>query len=178
MIMDNQATSFRIREATAADVPALAQLHVDTFNETHTGGLRNGPSYALRAQQWGEVFRRADPDTFCFVIEDEQKALIGFASGEPYSRPELPQFSGHLNKIYLLRMYHRRGLGKLLLGRVVERFLSQGITSMVLFGEASNPTNGFYEAMGGERLYAPNGDFHGAYGWRDLQALAARCRAS
>jgi GNAT superfamily N-acetyltransferase len=75
-------------------------------------------------------------------------------------------------------MYHRRGLGKLLLGRVVERFLSQGITSMVLFGEASNPTNGFYEAMGGERLYAPNGDFHGAYGWRDLQALAARCRAS
>lgn len=30
--------SFRIRDATAADIPALAALHVQTFNETHRSG--------------------------------------------------------------------------------------------------------------------------------------------
>jgi hypothetical protein len=46
---------------------------------------------------------------------------------------------------------------------------------MLLFGDAQNPSNGFYEALGAERLYAANGEFHGGYGWRDLQRLASIC---
>jgi hypothetical protein len=46
---------------------------------------------------------------------------------------------------------------------------------MLLFGEATNPSNGFYEAFGAEHLYSDTGEFNGAYGWRDLHALAARC---
>jgi hypothetical protein len=46
---------------------------------------------------------------------------------------------------------------------------------MLLFGEARNPSNGFYEALGAERLFAANGDFHGGYGWRDLRKLASVC---
>ena len=56
---------------------------------------------------------------------------------------------------------------------VARRFLREGITSMLLFGEASNPSNGFYEAFGAERLYSESGEFHGGYGWRDLQTLVA-----
>jgi signal transduction histidine kinase len=43
---------------------------------------------------------------------------------------------------------------------------------MVLFGAASNPSCGFWEALSGERLYTANGEFHGGYGWRDLRSLA------
>ena len=46
---------------------------------------------------------------------------------------------------------------------------------MLLFGDAANPSNGFYEAFGADRLYGPSGEFNGGYGWRDLGALAARC---
>ena len=47
---------------------------------------------------------------------------------------------------------------------------------MLLFGDANNPSNGFYEAMGGERIVgATPEDFHGAYGWRDLSAVVTRC---
>jgi hypothetical protein len=35
-----------------------------------------------------------------------------------------------------------------------------------------DPSNGFYERMGAERLFAPNGDSHGGYGWRDIRPLA------
>ena len=85
---------------------------------------------------------------------------------------------GELNKIYLLRQYHRLGLGRRLIGHVARRFLSRGMTSMLLFGDAKNPSNQFYEHLAGEKLIAPNGEFHGGYGWRDLQRLAEICPSS
>ena len=108
---------FIIREATSADISALAHLHVETFNETHVGPFGKGPTYELRERQWST----------------------------------------------------RR--------HVARRFLSQGISSMLLFGEARNPSNGFYEAMAAEKLFAANGEFHGGYGWRDLRRLVNICPA-
>lgn len=165
------AESFAIREAVAADLPALAQLHVDAFIETHGGP---GPTYQVREWQWREAFAQAKPDWFCYVIAGEEGSLSGFAKGVPYSG-SVPHYTGELNKIYLLRRFHRRGLGRRLIGHVSRRFLSQGIDSMLLFGDAANPSNGFYEALGAERLITEKGDFHGGYGWRDLRALAAKC---
>ena len=63
----------------------------------------------------------------------------------------------------------------MLVCRVASRFLGQGVTSMLLFGDARSPSNGFYEHLGAERLLSPEGEFHGGYGWRDLAALAQRC---
>jgi GNAT superfamily N-acetyltransferase len=108
------------------------------------------------------------------VIENNHDELIGFAKGTPHDGG-VPGFEGELNKIYLLRRYHRQGLGRELLCRVAGRFLSRGVSSMLLFGDAGNPSNKFYESMGAERLYATTGEFHGAYGWRDLRALAKLC---
>jgi L-amino acid N-acyltransferase YncA len=164
-----------IREATPADVPALARLHVTTFLETHAPVLRNGPTYEVREHQWRQAFQSADGSWFCLVMEDPSGELIGFAKGQPYAHSDQPDFAGELNKIYLLRAYHRRGLGRRLLGHVARRFLSQGISSMLLFGDARNPSNRFYEALGADKLFAANGEFHGGYGWRDLRKLASIC---
>ena len=168
-------TASFIREATSVDVPALARLHVTTFNETHAPVLMNGPTYEVREYQWRQAFESADGSWFCFVIEDAHGELIGFAKGQPYAHGDHPDFAGELNKIYLLREFHRRGLGRRLLGHVARRFLSQDISSMLLFGDARNPSNLFYEAMGAEKLFAANGEFHGGYGWRDLRWLASIC---
>ena len=43
--------------------------------------------------------------------------------------------------------------------------------SFILFAELSNPTLGFYDRMGGERLLDDRGLFGGAYVWRDVRAL-------
>jgi ribosomal protein S18 acetylase RimI-like enzyme len=168
---------FRIRDAHEDDVPALARLHVETFNETHRGGRSGGPTFELRERQWREAFQVRDGSWFCFVVENERGELIGFAKGTPHDGG-VPGFIGELNKIYVLQRYHRQGIGRLLLCNVARRFLERGITSMLLFGEATNPSNGFYEAFGAERLYSPTGEFHGGYGWRDLHQLVAKCSGS
>jgi ribosomal protein S18 acetylase RimI-like enzyme len=164
---------FHVRRATFADVHKLAAVHVHAFNETHRGGRAGGPSQELREQQWREKLEELDDKCFCFVVEAEGGELVAFANGKPHDGG-VPGFLGQLDKIYALRRVHRQGVGRLLLCAVARQFLAADVTSMLLFGEATNPANGFYERFGGERLQA-GGEFHGAYGWRNLRALASKC---
>ena len=167
------ANDFRFRPATVTDVPALARLHVATFVETHGGP---GPSSAVRERQWSEAFSQRSDDWFCVVIVSPDGELVGFAKGVPHD--DIPGYNGELNKIYILRQYHRLGLGRRLLGEVSRRFLASGITSMLFFGDPQNRSNGFYERMGAENTVEPDGRVNrGSFVWRDLPALAARCAA-
>jgi ribosomal protein S18 acetylase RimI-like enzyme len=172
MVNKTAAYAFKIREAVLSDVIALSELHVQTFNETH-GSSPNNPTYETRKYQWQQLLQNNAPGQFCFVIENENKELVGFARGIPYEHQDHSKFKGELNKIYLLNKYHRLGLGRKLIYSVAQRFISQNIFSMLLFGDANNKSNGFYEIMGAEKLFANNGAFHGGYGWSDLTKLVA-----
>jgi ribosomal protein S18 acetylase RimI-like enzyme len=166
--------SLTIREAIAADLSALADLHVRTWNATYPE-VQKKPTYEIRERQWRQVFEVTDGSWFCFVVEGPNGELVGFAKGTPYDHRDLPDYAGELSKIYLLVEYQRQGWGRRLVGHVARRFLSQGISSMLLFADAENPSCRFYEALGAERLLDATGKFHGGYGWRDLRSLAAVC---
>ena len=129
--------AFQLREALETDISALANLHVETFNETHRAGRPGGPSAQLREHQWREAFDRRDGSWFCYVVEDGAE-LVGFAKGTPHDGG-VPGYSGELNKIYLLQRVQRQGLGRLLLCAVAQRFVERGTTSMLLFSDAANP---------------------------------------
>ena len=163
-----------VREAARDDIPALAELHVKTWNDTY-GSAVNPTTYQLRERQWREQFDRTDGSWFCFVVENRDGQLVGFAKGKTYASDEQPGYSGKLDKIYLLRDYQRLGLGRRLVGHVARRFLDQGISTMVLFGTPQNPSCAFHQALGGERLFAENGEFHGGFKWSDLRKLALAC---
>jgi ribosomal protein S18 acetylase RimI-like enzyme len=166
--------SLKFREALPDDLSSLTALHVQAWKETYPN-VKNPPGYELRERQWREQFRVTDGSWFCIVVENSRGELIGFAKGKAYHERELPEFSGELNKIYLLRDYQRLGLGRRLIGHVARRFLAKGISTMVLFAEPQNPSCRFFEALGAEKLFAKDGAFHGGYGWRDLRTLAAIC---
>jgi len=161
--------TFILREATARDVAALAALHVDTFRETHGGG----PGVSVREQQWQRILGATGVTDFTFAVEDDSHQLVAFARGTLHDGG-VPGYQGELNKIYVLRRVHGHGLGRALVYQVADRFLTQGVKSMLLFGDASSPSNGFYEHLGAVRLLSPEGDFHGAYGWPDLGELLTR----
>jgi ribosomal protein S18 acetylase RimI-like enzyme len=157
--------SIVLRDATVADIPALAELHVVTWNATYR--TSNGPTVATRARQWNEVLTRSDRRDFVLVLAEHDGRLIGFAWGKPAEG----EFEGQLSKIFLRWEYHGVGLGRRMLVEVARRFHAHGIRSFVLFAERSNPTIGFYDRMGGERLRDACGIFSGAYGWRDVRVL-------
>ena len=161
-----------LREATMADLRALAELHVRTFNETHVRPFGSGPTYATREAQWREKLSETDATNFVLVLETATKQLVGFIFCHPSN--EDPKWAARLNKIYLLREYQRRGLGKRMVAAAVDRLLEHGLTSMALFTEVDNePACNFYDQLGGERQLDERGKFSGMYGWADLRKLEA-----
>jgi GNAT superfamily N-acetyltransferase len=157
--------SIIFRDAVAADIPALAELHVTTWNATYN--TTRGPTIATRTWQWNEIFAKQNRRDFVLVLEDRNGRLIGFTWGVPNTG----EFEGQLSKIYLRWEYHGLGLGRRMMAETAQRFLDRGIHSFILFAERSNPTLGFYDRMGGERLVDDRGQFGGAYGWRDVRTL-------
>jgi len=173
---------FIYREATVDDIPKLAKIHSIAWRETYEAlnayPNSNYPTAELREHQWREAFSHLDGSWFCYVVENADSEIIGFAKGKKYNSTDLPSFAGELNKIYLLRSYHNKGIGLKLLGQVVKKFIEMNIFSMVLFSEPQNPTGKFFEKLGAKKLYANNGEFHGGYGWTDLNKLATICNVA
>jgi GNAT superfamily N-acetyltransferase len=158
--------SIKFREAAAGDIPGLAELHVTTWNATYR--TSNGPTVATRTMQWTQVFARPLRRDFVLVLEDSAGRLIGFTWGKPADGGE---FEGELSKIYLRFEYHGLGLGRRMMEETARRFLDREIHSFVLFSELTNPTLGFYDHLGGERLLNEHGRFDGGYAWRDVRTL-------
>jgi ribosomal protein S18 acetylase RimI-like enzyme len=157
--------SITFRDAVAADIPALAELHVTTWNATYN--TARGPTIATRTWQWNQVFEKENRRDFVLVLEDRNGRLIGFTWGRPYEG----EFESEVSKIYLRWEYHGLGLGRRMMAETARRFVDRGLHSCILFAELSNPTLGFYDRMGGERLLDERGQFGGAYAWRDVRTL-------
>jgi len=157
--------SITFRDAVAADIPALAELHVTTWNATYA--TTRGPTIPTRTAQWNQVFAKDNRRDFVLVLENRNGRLIGFTWGKPHDG----EFAGELSKIYLRWEYHGLGLGRRMMAETARRFVERRIRSFILFAELSNPTLGFYDRMGGERLLDDRGRFGGAYGWRDVESL-------
>ena len=65
--------SIVFRDATAADIPALAELHVTTWNATYN--TAHGPSVAIRIAQWTEKFAKRNRRDFVLVLQDHGLGL-------------------------------------------------------------------------------------------------------
>jgi GNAT superfamily N-acetyltransferase len=163
-----------LRDAVASDVPALAALHVATWNDTYAP-LMTGPAVAVREQQWRQAF--AQPESwFCYVVARPDGALIGFTKGAFRPEHEIP---GELNKLFLAREYQRMGLGRRLVGQVVQRFLRAGVSAMAAYVDPRNPSCGFFERLGAHWLIEPNGQVNFSwYVWNDLPMLARYCTST
>lgn len=144
---------FSVREATLADVQAVARFHVDTWRETYAGliperALR-AHSYADRALLWQRALAPGSP-TSLFLAERDG-ALAGFAACGP-ARDQEPKFEAELYSIYLKAEHQRHGLGKVLFETVRTRLRERGFRTMQLWVLAGNDATRFYEAMGGTRF--------------------------
>lgn len=169
---DETLESLRIREATPDDISALARLHVVTWNDTYAPFGMKGPGVQVREAQWREAFERRDEHWFCYVVQNRTGKLIEFAQA---NRSDHPGYGGELRKIYLRRDYQRLGVGRRLIKAVATRFLELGVTSMWLYGDARNPSNRAWRALGAKKTDDDPGN--GNYGWTDLQALTEQLDA-
>ena len=169
-----------IRAAQPTDAAAMAKVHVDSWRTTYKGIVPDdflaALSYEQRTYMWRHRVLQFPPTSFVYVAEDPSGQVIGFASGGP-ERGGDPDHTGEVYAIYLLEGYQRHGLGRHLTSTLVQCLVHAGMPSLLLWVLAANPCRGFYEALGGQRLYDKQVLIGGtplvevAYGWQDARAL-------
>jgi L-amino acid N-acyltransferase YncA len=171
-----------IREATALDSAALANVHVASWRAAYRGIIDDdwldAMSVDAQLARWTAWFRSHRSSSFTRVAVDARARVIGFATGgeaRVRTRPTL----GEVYTIYLLPEVQRRGIGARLMRSMARGLDLHGMESMLVWSLERNPARDFYARLGG-RLCDSRETTVGrqrlgevAYLWEDLVSLGA-----
>lgn len=183
-----------IRAAQEADALALGHLMVDTYLRTHKGQVPDEVWYnrqaewtpEVSAQAWARTLRDiADSSSSreCLYVavapaQDETGArIVGLIMGGPTEFGPWPA-AGDIYALYIHTDYHRRGVGRHLVGVAAHHLAQLGMTALIIRSlPANTPANGFYAALGGQLIGECATEEYGyqiperIYGWADSAPL-------
>jgi ribosomal protein S18 acetylase RimI-like enzyme len=141
-----------IQLARSEDAKALGALHVQTWRETYRGvmpdAFLDGLSPERRAVNWRRQL--CDPKGLNRIfVAEEASTLIGFCSVGP-PRHDVPEATGEIRAIYVLKNAQRKGLGRHLLCAGAKELWSLEFKDAALWVAAANAQAlFFYQKMGG-----------------------------
>ena len=143
-----------IREATAEDARAIAQVHVrswrwayrDLLPEDHLEKL----SVDEREAMWRGGLSEPRPGWGCIVAEDDGGRVVGFAGfGSPEDATTAPYGAGELYAIYLDERVAGTGVGRQVFGAAADALRAAGFARAFLWVLAANErARRFYEKAG------------------------------
>jgi ribosomal protein S18 acetylase RimI-like enzyme len=142
-------TRAQIREATAEDADAIAELHADNWRRTYRGMMLDsyldGDVVAERRDTWRARFAEPAPDQRIWVAVED--GLLGFAC--LYADRDA-RWGAYVDNLHVRHDQRGRGLGLALLRRAAEWTLAQrpgsGLWLWVM--EANRGARGFYRRAG------------------------------
>jgi 3-deoxy-manno-octulosonate cytidylyltransferase (CMP-KDO synthetase) len=171
-----EARKINYRKAKIEDVPAIAALHVESWQKSFVGivpqEFLNEMSVEKRIQAFNQNFQE-NTSYQIFVAEHSERGIVGFADfGEPRVNKE---FDAELYAVYFLPEFQRKGIGGNLIRLCQKQMIGNRMTSMFLETLAASPYKSFYEKLGGrivgESMHKlANIEYKTLiYGWDDLQ---------
>ena len=167
-----------VRAAAQEDVPRIAHIHVTAWLETYAGLIPQEVLDSLPIDERAAMWRRAldEGSATSLLVCEHEGDVVGFAAVGP-EREGHTHYTGELYAIYLLQKVHGRGYGAALFQEAMRSLKTAGHSAARLWVLESNPTRGFYEHLGGERLERKMVSMMGAtlsevaYGWSELSDL-------
>ncbi|HKR00525.1 MAG TPA: GNAT family N-acetyltransferase [Pyrinomonadaceae bacterium] len=150
---DSRVESIIYREATVADSPAVARVHVRSWRESFAGIVPQSFLDKMSVEQRTEAFAKRFSEAFygMYVAEAKGRGVVGFADyGEP--RDDVKGYEAELFAIYLLPEYQGRGVGKELFRLITEALVKSGKNSLYLLALEVSPYRSFYEKLGGRMV--------------------------
>jgi len=175
------------REATISDLEGIVKVKVDTWKTTYTGIISEEYlqrlSYGEKEENWRQRLENPTHGAKIFVAENEYQEIVGFALAtlEKYNpilalqQPE--KFVGELCAIYVLKDFQGKKVGTELVKLVIEYFITNDVKSMIVWVLKENPSDRFYEKLGGKYLGKQSIEIgrkkyiEKAYGWENIEAI-------
>lgn len=179
--------SVHIRRARVADAGAVAAVHADAWQEAYRSilpaQLLSGVTPETRLAPRRAIL--ADPNIWCFVAEDPNGGIVGFADCGPERGAS--NGLGEIYAIYLLELFSGRGLGTVLMAACAAQLRMAGYIGARLWVLEQNVSaRRFYESLGGQKQDAMTESRGGVqivevrYQWDTvaLERLASRSSAA
>ena len=174
-----------VRKAKPSDTEGIARVHVETWRTTYRGIVPDEYLSKLSVEHsqriWEGILADNKSQQTMLVAEDDQGNIVGFAGCGP-DRENDPIYTGELYAVYVLQRAQRVGIGRQLTLAVVGDLGRRGLSSMLVWVLADNPSKAFYEAIGGKHVRTREIMIGGkkltefGYGWTDLASLRAAIR--
>jgi GNAT superfamily N-acetyltransferase len=150
--MNANLSEFEIRSTLLQDAADIASVHINAWREAYQGLIPQTYldelhyTYQARKQMWHR-FIAEERGRCLYVAEHRQFGIVGFSSVS-HPRDERYQSWGELTCIYLLKRYHRLGIGRKLLQAAFDCLKEEGFSKAYCWVLENNPTIGFYQKTG------------------------------
>jgi len=144
------------RRAQVDDAPALARVHVDSWQVAYRSVIPDSFLQRFTYQRREEAFRQALAANLeeTYVIEDDDRAVGILTIGACRDSDLDASRTGEIWGVYIVPDYWRRGIGTRLVQEGEHMLQSRGYDDIVLWVLEDNAdARRFYEIMG----YAPDG---------------------
>ncbi len=172
-----------VREALAADAPAISRVHRESWRTTYAGILplsviarEAGRKSEAVWRRWLELQGKGPSSTW--VAELPGQGIVGFSFCGP-ARAPLEGLEAEIYALYVLQPHQRHGVGRELVRASARHFVRYGHFGFYVWVLKANSARLFYEVMGGEvvsektELLGGHPFHEVAYGWHDLTGLVA-----
>jgi GNAT superfamily N-acetyltransferase len=139
-----------VRPARTGDEPAIAEVHVRTWQAAYRGqvpdAFLDSLSIERRTRGWSQIIAQSAPPAEAFVLEDDGQ-VVGFAHIAPSRDDDADENVGELTAIYVSRAFWGTGAGTLLLERALAGLRDAGFSRATLWVlEANGRARRFYES--------------------------------
>ena len=127
------ANEIEIRAATVDDIPAIVEIYNHAVLHT-TATAEYEPTTVEARTAWLEERNAKEYAILAAVYEEK---VVGWASLNPYQQRYGYRFTGE-NSVYIAPDFQGRGIGTLLLGRLLVCAKVQGLHSVIASVDAAN----------------------------------------
>jgi ribosomal protein S18 acetylase RimI-like enzyme len=153
-----------IREVNQDTLPAVAQVHFESWLTTYTGIVPQAHLDSLTFESRLETWQRHSANIglqrrlFVAVLDGQ---IVGYADcgGE---RSKDTEFDGELYGFYILEPQQKHGIDRQLFAAVQNSLRSRGFKKMLVWVLAENPSAAFYWRMGGKKVREQHLEIGGA----------------
>jgi GNAT superfamily N-acetyltransferase len=147
--------AWSIRRAEVEDMPALARLHVRSWQAAYKGQLpqsfldRLNEDIPRREESWRRILLKPTGEAEQVWVTVQDGSITGFLYLCPNHDKDADRETGELGAIYLDPGYWGRGIGKNLMEKAVEELKALGFKQATLWVlETNERARRFYEVLG------------------------------
>jgi ribosomal protein S18 acetylase RimI-like enzyme len=139
-----------LRHATERDAPAIAEVHVRSWQQAYRGQLPqsflDSLSVADRADSWRRWLASTPAADRPFWVAEVARAVVGFVTTGPSRDEDAPPGTSEVYAIYVAPECWEKGIGSRLLEHAVHDLRRHGYAAATLWCLGTNAqARGFYE---------------------------------